>query len=70
MTSFLQAIGIEALTWVVTLRKTTIVVVALDGEVEKNEPRSAEYPLTPTTRTTYPKEYSEDYPMDYTDVLP
>ena len=38
MTSFLQAIGIEALIWVVTLRKTTIVMVALDGEVEKMSP--------------------------------
>lgn len=42
MTSFLQAIGIEALIWVVTLRTTTIVMVALDGEVKKNEPRSAD----------------------------
>ena len=58
MTSFVKAIGIEA-----------IAMVAPDWKVRKTEARSAEYPLTPTIWTTYPKDYSEDYPMNYPDIL-
>ena len=36
MTSFVNATGIEAVVWVVTLRKTTIDTVAPDGKISVN----------------------------------